>query len=109
MRLGDTVVYYYSSSELANQGGFTTNGQRSAPAIIVTAWGDGEAALNLRVLTDSADGPLWRTSVPNYDARYVSEDGKEFGCYWRPLGAELPSRASLEAENAEKSAPAATA
>jgi hypothetical protein len=46
------------------------NGAEEAPALVTRVWSqraDGSWTVNVRVISDSADVPEWRTSVALYD------------------------------------------
>jgi hypothetical protein len=62
------------------------NGADCAPAVITKAWEHPHRGwlVNLRILLDSAEPPLWRTAVPLYEERprVVGEAHK--AAWWPP-------------------------
>lgn len=62
------------------------NGADEAPAIITRVWGeqpDGSWTVNMRVLTDTPDNPLSKTSVRLVDER-PKVNGEDMHAAWWP-------------------------
>jgi hypothetical protein len=60
-------IVNYTLTEDDAKSGLGNNGVNAGdklPAVIVRTWGStSESAVNLRVLTDGPDAPIWKTSV----------------------------------------------